>query len=335
MMNGASIDVEGVRKTFGTTVALAGVDLHADAARILALLGPNGAGKTTLVRILTTLLKPDAGHARVAGFDVVRDAASLRSVIGLAGQSAAVDGLLTGRENLELVGRLYHLPKAERAARAGEVLERLGLSGAADRVVKGYSGGMRRRLDLGASLVGRPEVLILDEPTTGLDPRTRNDVWRHIEDLVTEGTTVLLTTQYLEEADYLAHRIVVVDEGRVIAEGTSDELKDQMGGNVLEVRVAQAEDLGRAGDVIARFGHGRPQFDEDLKRVSIPARDGPSGLIAAGRMLEEQGIGLADLGIRRPSLDDVFLTLTGHGAGTPAGPQADGQGTYVAERSRS
>jgi ABC-2 type transport system ATP-binding protein len=214
------------------------------------------------------------------------------------------------------------------------VLERLGLTGAADRIVKGYSGGMRRRLDLGASLVGGPRVLILDEPTTGLDPATRNDVWRHIEDLVTDGTTVLLTTQYLEEADYLAHRIIVLDEGRVIAEGTSDELKDQMGGDVLEVRVARAEDLGRAGNAIARFGQGLPQFDEDLKRVSIPTREGPSGLIAAGRLLEEQGIGLADLGIRRPSLDDVFLTLTGHGAGERPGPQADGQRTYAADGNR-
>jgi ABC-2 type transport system ATP-binding protein len=335
MTGGATIDVEGVRKTFGTTVALAGVDLHAEAARVLALLGPNGAGKTTLVRILTTLLKPDAGQARVAGFDVVRQAASLRTVIGLAGQSAAVDELLTGRENLELVGRLYHLPKAERIQRAGEVLERLGLTGAADRLVKGYSGGMRRRLDLGASLVGRPKVLILDEPTTGLDPASRNDVWRHIEDLVADGTTVLLTTQYLEEADHLAHRIVVVDEGRVIAEGTSDELKDQMGGDVLEVRVAEPADLRRAGDIIARFGQGRPQFDDDLKRASIPTRDGPSGLIAAGQMLEKQGIVLADLGIRRPSLDDVFLTLTGHGAGEGLGSPADGQGTYTADGSRS
>ncbi len=310
----ATIEVEGMRKSFGPTVALAGVDLFAEEGKVLALLGPNGAGKTTLVRILTTLLRPDAGRARVAGYDVVTEATPLRSVIGLAGQFAAVDELLTGRENLELVGRLYHLSKAERAARAQMVLERFALTGAADRIVKGYSGGMRRRLDLGASLVGRPSVLILDEPTTGLDPRTRNDVWRYIEDLVEEGTTVLLTTQYLEEADYLAHRVVVVDEGRVIAEGTSDELKDQMGGDVLEVRVADVADLGPAGEAIAAFGDGHAQIDADQLRVSIPTRAGPGGLIEAGRRLTELGIALSDLGIRRPSLDDVFLSLTGHGA---------------------
>jgi ABC-2 type transport system ATP-binding protein len=325
MTREATIDVEGVRKRFGPTVALAGVDLHADGARVLALLGPNGAGKTTLVRILTTLLEPDAGRARVAGFDVMKEAASVRAVIGLAGQFAAVDELLTGRENLELVGRLYHLDRARRVRRAGEVLERLGLTGAADRLVKGYSGGMRRRLDLGASLVGRPAVLVLDEPTTGLDPRTRNDVWNEIEELVAEGTTVLLTTQYLEEADFLAHQIVVIDEGRVIAGGTSDELKDQMGGDVLEVRVARTEDLGRAGDVITRFGEGHVQFDEDLNRVSIPTREGPAGLINAGRTLTEHDIELADLGIRRPSLDDVFLSLTGHGAGNPNMSGLDGR----------
>ena len=271
----ATIEVEGIMKSFGPTVALAGVDLFAEEGKVLALLGPNGAGKTTLVRILTTLLRPDAGQARVAGYHVVRDATALRSVIGLAGQFAAVDELLTGRENLELVGRLYHLDKAERADRAQQVLERFALTGAADRIVKGYSGGMRRRLDLGASLVGRPRVLILDEPTTGLDPRTRVDVWRYIEDLVAEGTTVLLTTQYLEEADYLAHRVVVVDEGRIIAEGTSDELKDQMGGDVLEVRVADAADLRQAGEVIAAFGDGHAQVDEDQLRVSIPTRPAP------------------------------------------------------------
>jgi ABC-2 type transport system ATP-binding protein len=319
MGSDATIEVEGVEKSFGPTRALAGVDLHADAAKVLALLGPNGAGKTTLVRILTTLLQPDAGRAWVAGFDVVRDAVQLRSVIGLAGQSAAVDELLTGRENLELVGRLYHLTPAERRRRAEEVLDRFGLTDAADRVAKGYSGGMRRRLDLGASLVGRPSVLILDEPTTGLDPRTRNDVWRYIQDLVAEGTTVLLPTQYLEEADYLAHRVVVVDEGKIIAQGTSDELKDQMGGDVLEIRVTRVDDLGRAGEIVARFGEGQPQVDADQRRVSIPTRQGPAGLVGAGRLLDDEGIGLEDLGIRRPSLDDVFLSLTGHGAGAPAG----------------
>lgn len=335
MTSDATIDVEGVHKSFGETVALAGVDLHADAGRVLALLGPNGAGKTTLVRILTTLLTPDAGRARVAGYDVMRDTASLRSVIGLAGQSAAVDELLTGRENLELVGRLYHLSKSERVERAREVLQRLGLTEAADRIVKGYSGGMRRRLDLGASLVGRPMVLILDEPTTGLDPRTRNDVWGHIETLVGEGTTVLLTTQYLEEADILADRIVVIDEGKVIAEGTSDELKDQLGGDVLEVRVAESRDLRRAGEVVVHFGQGSPQYDDDLQRVSIPTRQGPDGLIAAGRMLNDEGIALVDLGIRRPSLDDVFLTLTGHGAGGPSHHEGNGRAGRATQRNRS
>ncbi len=328
----ATIEVEGIMKSFGPTVALAGVDLLAEEGKVLALLGPNGAGKTTLVRILTTLLRPDAGQARVAGYHVVRDATALRSVIGLAGQFAAVDELLTGRENLELVGRLYHLDKAERADRAQQVLERFALTGAADRIVKGYSGGMRRRLDLGASLVGRPRVLILDEPTTGLDPRTRNDVWRYIEDLVAEGTTVLLTTQYLEEADYLAHRVVVVDEGRIIAEGTSDELKDQMGGDVLEVRVADAADLRQAGEVIAAFGDGHAQVDEDQLRVSIPTRAGPGGLIEAGRRLTDLGVALSDLGIRRPSLDDVFLSLTGHGTEAPVEADDDNEPELAAAR---
>jgi ABC-2 type transport system ATP-binding protein len=308
------IVVEGVTKSFGATRALNGVDLVAEPGRVLALLGPNGAGKTTLVRILSTLLKPDQGRATVAGFDVVADAARLRAVIGLAGQFAAVDELLTGRENLELVGRLYHLGGEQRRRRAQEVLERFGLTDAGDRLVKGYSGGMRRRLDVGASLVGHPTVLILDEPTTGLDPASRNDVWRYIQDLVDEGTTVLLTTQYLEEADRLSNRVVVVDEGRVIAEGTSDELKDQMGGDVLEARVALVQDLERAAEIIARFGEGPVQVTTDQLRVSVPTRAGAQGLIGAGRMLDDSGIALEDLGIRRPSLDDVFLALTGHTA---------------------
>jgi ABC-2 type transport system ATP-binding protein len=306
------IEVEGVTKSFGPTRALNGVDLQAESGRVLALLGPNGAGKTTLVRVLTTLITPDSGRARVAGYDVVADAARLRAVIGLAGQFAAVDELLTGRENLELVGRLYHLPVARRRRRAQEVLERFGLTDAADRIVKGYSGGMRRRLDLGASLVARPSVLILDEPTTGLDPASRNDVWEHITELVDEGTTVLLTTQYLEEADRLAHRIVVVDEGRVIAEGTSDELKDRMGGDVLEARVADVADLERAGAILAEHGEGQSTVEVDQLRVSVPIRTGAKGLVAAGRALDDGGIALEDLGIRRPSLDDVFLALTGH-----------------------
>jgi ABC-2 type transport system ATP-binding protein len=308
------IEVEHISKAFGVTRALDDVSLVADAGRVLGLLGPNGAGKTTLVRILTTLLLPDAGRATVNGLNVVKDAAAVRSVIGLAGQYAAVDEMLTGRENLELVGRLYHLGRTEVKRRADEVLERFRLTDAADRTVKTYSGGMRRRLDLGASLVGNPPVLILDEPTTGLDPRTRIELWQFIENLVADGTTLLLTTQYLEEADRLAHRIVVIDVGRVIAEGTADELKDQMGGDVLEVRVCDATQLAAAAALVAELGQGEPQVDDAQRRVSVPAKGGPSVLIAAARRLDDAGIDLEDLGIRRPSLDDVFLALTGHAA---------------------
>ncbi len=316
------IEVEGVSKAFGPVKALIDVDLEAEAARVLGLLGPNGAGKTTLVRILTTLLLPDAGQARVAGLDTVRDAAALRSVIGLAGQYAAVDDMLTGRENLELVGQLYHLGRTEGRARAEQVLERFGLTDAADRLVKTYSGGMRRRLDLGASLVGQPPVLILDEPTSGLDPRSRMELWQFIEDLVADGTTVLLTTQYLEEADRLAHQIVVVDVGRVIAKGTSDQLKDQMGGDVLELRVTEPSDLETAAAVLAALGDGQPQSDPDQRRVTVPAKGGAATLTAAARGLDDAGVKLDDLGLRRPSLDDVFLSLTGHraSAATTQGP---------------
>ena len=305
------IEVEGISKRFGSTLALADVDLSVDRGTVLALLGPNGAGKTTLVKILTTLLKPDAGRARVAGCDVVRDAARLRTEIGLAGQYAAVDELLTGRENLELVGLWYHLGKQEYQRRAQEVLERFSLVGAGDRLVKTYSGGMRRRLDIGASLIARPTVLFLDEPTTGLDPRTRNDVWLFIEELVAAGTTVLLTTQYMEEAERLAHRIVVIDTGRVIAEGTAEQLKQRLGGDVLEVRVSSVADVERAAALLGQLIGSEPRVDADQRRVSVPTMDGTPLLIAAGRRLEDAGIALDDLGIRRPSLDDVFLTLTG------------------------
>ena len=278
---------------------------------MLALLGPNGAGKTTLVRILATLLRADSGRATVAGCDVVADAAKLRSLIGLAGQFAAVDELLTGRENLELVGLFYQLSKAERRRRAQDVLERFTLTDAADQLVKTYSGGMRRRLDVGASLIGRPRVLFLDEPTTGLDPRTRNDVWSFVEELVAGGTTVLLTTQYMEEAEHLAHRIVVMDAGRVVAQGTAAELKDRLGGDVLEARVASARDLERAAALIAELGQGVPRIDADQRRVSMPTKGATQVLIAAGQRLQQDGIALEDLGIRHPSLDDVFLSLTG------------------------
>jgi ABC-2 type transport system ATP-binding protein len=306
------IEVEGLAKRFGSTQALAQVDLVAEEGRVLALLGPNGAGKTTLVRILATLLKPDNGRAKVAGCDVVADAKRLRPLIGLTGQFAAVDELLSGRENLELVGLFYRLSKTERRRRAEDVLERFSLTDAAEDLVKTYSGGMRRRLDVGASLIGRPRVLFLDEPTTGLDPRTRNDVWSFVEDLVAAGTTVLLTTQYMEEAEHLAHRIVVMDAGAIVAQGTAAELKDRMGGDVLEARVASAADLDRAAALIAQLGQGAPRVDSEERRISLPTRGATQVLIAAGQRLQEDGIALEDLGIRHPSLDDVFLSLTGH-----------------------
>ena len=282
----------------------------------MALLGPNGAGKTTLVRILTTLLKPDGGVARVAGYDVVADARGLRSMIGLAGQYAAVDELLTGRENLELVGLWYHLDKREYRRRAQEVLERFDLIDAGDRLVKTYSGGMRRRLDIGASLIARPAVLFLDEPTTGLDPRTRNDVWAFIEELVAGGTTVLLTTQYMDEAEHLADQIVVIDTGKVIAHGTAAQLKGKLGGAMLEARASDPRDLDRAARLLADVGHTEPRVDRDQRLVSIPTPGGTTLLLAAARRFEEERIALDDLGIRRPSLDDVFLSLTGAPATT-------------------
>lgn len=309
------IEAADVGKAFGSTQALGGVHLTADCGKVLALLGPNGAGKTTLVRILSTLLLPDAGWARIAGLDVVKEGRKVRSLIGLAGQYAAVDEYLTGRENLELVGRLYHLPRKERRRRADEVLELFSLTAAAGRQVRTYSGGMRRRLDVGASLVGRPALLILDEPTTGLDPRSRIDVWAFLQNLVTDGTTILLTTQYLEEADHLSQKIVVLDQGKVIAEGTSDELKDQLGGDRVEARVALPEQLEKVSQILAGLGDGPPYVDRLQNRVSVPSRQGAQTLIAAARQLADANVRLDDLSVRRPSLDDVFLSLTGHAAG--------------------
>jgi daunorubicin resistance ABC transporter ATP-binding subunit len=302
--------VEGLVKSFGSTVALAGVDLEVKAGTVLGLLGRNGAGKSTLVRVLSTLLTPDAGTVLVGGVDVVREAQRVRSMIGLAGQAAAVDETLTGRENLELVGRLYGLGRKQARVRADEVLERLGLVEAGERLVFTYSGGMRRRLDLGASLVGRPGLLMMDEPTTGLDPRSRLELWRFVDELVREGTTVLLTTQYLEEADRLADRIVVLEQGRIVAAGTPAELKERMGGDVLEVRARDGIDVERLRALLVGVGSGEPVADMRWQKVTLPTTDRMFTLLSAARRIAESGIAVEDLGLRRPSLDDVFLTLT-------------------------
>jgi ABC-2 type transport system ATP-binding protein len=326
-----AISVEGLKKRFGKVEALRGIDLQVRPSTVLGLLGPNGAGKTTAVRILTTLLHPDEGHATVLGLDVVGDAEQLRHLIGLAGQSAAVDENLTGHENLVMVGRLYHLPVAEAKRRADAVLERFELTDAANRTVKTYSGGMRRRLDLGASLVGRPQVLFLDEPTTGLDPKGRLEMWDVIRELVSDGTTLLLTTQYLEEADNLADTIAVIDGGRVIAEGTSDELKDRVGGEVLAVIVADRSRVGEAAGALAGLGAGSPNEDKDTGSVTLPVgADGTSVLTEAVRRLDDAGIKLADIALHRPSLDDVFLALTGH----VAEERADGAEPVAGEKRR-
>jgi ABC-2 type transport system ATP-binding protein len=308
----AAIRAEGLEKSYGDVRALCGVDLTASPGTVLGLLGPNGAGKTTAVRILTTLLKPDAGSARVAGLDVVRDAEGLRERIGLAGQYAAVDENLTGRENLELVGRLYQFPRRESLERADELLERFGLTDAAKRLVRTYSGGMRRRLDLAAALVARPPVLFLDEPTTGLDPRSRIGLWETIEGRVAAGTTVLLTTQYLDEADRLADRISVIDHGVVIAEGTSDELKDRVGGERLEVTLEDAEAAETGMSALAEMGDGPPSHEGSV--VSVPMRRRGGAITEAVRRLDERGVAVDDISMRRPTLDDVFITLTGHAA---------------------
>jgi ABC-2 type transport system ATP-binding protein len=308
----AAISVTGLVKSFGDVRALDGVDLEVPAGSVLGLLGPNGAGKTTTVRVLTTLLKPDAGSVLVTGLDVVRDAAELRGRIGLAGQYAAVDENLTGLENLVMVGRLYGMRRAEAKRRGRALLERFDLVEAADRPVKTYSGGMRRRLDLGAALVARPPVLFLDEPTTGLDPRSRLEVWATIEGLVAEGTTVLLTTQYLDEADRLADLIAVIDRGRVIAEGTPDELKDRVGGERLEVHLADASAVDAAVRALAPMADEPPVADAETVRLPVSRRSGT--IVEAVRRLDEAGVAVDDLGLRRPTLDDVFLALTGHAA---------------------
>jgi ABC-2 type transport system ATP-binding protein len=310
----SAIHAEALVKSYGPTRALAGLDLHVGDGSLLALLGPNGAGKTTAVRILTTLLKPDGGHATVAGFDVLREADKIKSHIGLAGQSVAIDEYLTGQENLEMIGRLYHLRGRDARRRATELLEQFDLIDAGGRMAKTYSGGMRRRLDLAASLVVLPPVLFLDEPTTGLDPRSRRQMWGIIQSLVQEGSTILLTTQYLEEADELADRIAVVDAGRVIAEGTSDDLKNRLGGNRIEIAVLKDAQLQTARAIVAQHLGTEPAVDPAQRRISAPAKDGTSDLAVLVRELDGAGIQIVDLQLHRPSLDDVFLTLTGRQA---------------------
>jgi ABC transporter DrrB family efflux protein len=324
-MPDSAVRVEGVVKRFRTTTALAGVDLDVAEGTVFGLLGPNGAGKTTLVRVLATLLAPDAGRAEVFGRDVVGDAAGVRELLGLTGQFAAVDEMLTGRENLQMFGRLFDLSAAEARRRANELLERFDLADAADRLARTYSGGMRRRLDLASTLLTRPRVLFLDEPTTGLDPRSRNEIWSVVRELVREGTTLLLTTQYLEEADQLAEQIAVIDHGRVIAQGTGSELKDRVGGQILEVELVSAAERDNARAALAGIGCGEPEPGERLAQLTLPApRDGLEMIEDAASALRKAEIAVSDLGLRRPTLDDVFLQLTG------APPSENGAGAEVA-----
>lgn len=306
-----AIEVSGLQKNFGEVQALRGIDFTVEQGTIVGLLGPNGSGKTTTVRILATLLKADGGSAKVGGFEVSANPTQVKNMIGLTGQYAAVDEYLTGRENLQLFGQLFHLSKKQAAQRADELLHRFDLADAADRGIKGYSGGMRRRLDLAASLIGHPAVLFLDEPTTGLDPRSRLGMWEVIESLVAGGTTVLLTTQYLEEADQLASRSVVLDHGSVIAQGTSDELKSQVGGDRVELVVEPTTSLDHAKQSLASIASGEINVYLDEHKVVVPTSGGSRSVVEAVRLLDEQQIPIVDIALRRPTLDDVFLSLTG------------------------
>ena len=320
----ATIEAVGLTKRFGGVRALDGLDLVAQSGKVTALLGPNGAGKTTFVSAVATLLRPDDGEIRVAGIDACAEPDRVRGIIGLAGQFASVEAAMTGSENLRMVARLFGLSRRDARAAAAEVLDRLGLADAGDRLVRTYSGGMRRRLDLGASLVGRPQLLLLDEPTTGLDPRGRIDLWDAIRGLVADGTDVLLTTQYLEEADQLAHHVVIIDHGRVIAAGTPDELKDRAGSNVIEVRPRTASDVPAVEAALATLGCEAPHTDADTQRVSGRVEGGADQLRDIVRLLDERGIEADDVGLRRPTLDEVFLAVTGKPLG-PTDPDRDPQ----------
>ncbi|MFI1284952.1 ATP-binding cassette domain-containing protein [Streptomyces sp. NPDC020858] len=318
-----AIYAEGLVKTFGDVRALDGVDLDVPEGTVLGLLGPNGAGKTTTVRVLTTLLRPDSGKAVVAGIDVLKHPNEVRRAIGLSGQFAAVDEYLTGRENLQMVGQLYQMKAKAAKARAAELLDRFNLSDAADRTAKTYSGGMRRRLDLAAALVVSPPVMFMDEPTTGLDPRNRQQLWGIIQELVAGGTTLLLTTQYLEEADHLAHDICVVDHGKVIARGTSDQLKARTGGERVEVVVHERDHIATAREVLAGFGKGETTVEEHTRKLTVPVSGGAKLLAEVIRELDGRGIEIDDIGLRRPTLDDVFISLTGHAAEREADEHGD------------
>jgi ABC-2 type transport system ATP-binding protein len=319
-----AVEVDGLTKRYGDTLALDGFDLAVPYGSVYGLLGPNGAGKTTAIRILSTLIRPTSGRASVAGFDVVRQPLQVRRRIGLTGQYAAVDEILTGRQNLVMFGRLFHLGTAAARQRAAELLDRFELTEAADQGVKEYSGGMRRRLDLAASMLCTPSILFLDEPTAGLDPRGRNEVWDSVRALVAQGTTVLLTTQYLEEADRLANRIAVIDHGRTIADGTPAELKGTVGGDRIEVVVALASDVPAAVKEVARVSEGEPEIDEEERRVSGPVIDRVAALTEVARRLQDEGIVVEDIALRRPTLDDVFLRITGHRAEDETAKEMEG-----------